>query len=172
MTCIVALKDGDDVYIGADRQITHGWLKKDACKLKTAEGLVFGSAGSARGMQIIEESWKKVRSSPCENDVYGWFQDCMIPLFKEMKDNDYNSFSKCNFILVLNKSIIFLDGADLFFDIPSIGYTSIGSGSEVALGSLYSTDGVLSAQKRVEKALEAAGNFSVGCSQDYEILKV
>lgn len=172
MTCIVALKDGDGVYIGADRQLTHGWLKKDTCKLKTVEGLVFGSSGSARGMQIIEESWKKVRSSPIADDVYGWFQDCMIPNLKQIKDNDYNAFSKCEFILVLNKSIIYLSGADLFFDIPSIGYASIGSGSEVAIGSLYSTDGVLSAKKRVEKALEAAGVFSVGCSQDYEILKV
>jgi ATP-dependent protease HslVU (ClpYQ) peptidase subunit len=55
MTCIIALKDNDNIWFGADRQHTKGSTKlRDKTPKITRKGdFTIAGAGSARGLQLL-----------------------------------------------------------------------------------------------------------------------
>ena len=52
------------------------------------------------------------------------------------------------------------------------GYDAVGSGGNIALGSLHSTTGWFSTQKRIKAALDAACRANAGCRPPFTIVKV
>lgn len=49
--------------------------------------------------------------------------------------------------------------------------TAIGSGTAVALGSLYSSKGLVDTRKRLLLGLESAAKHAVGCQKPYDIIE-
>lgn len=75
------------------------------------------------------------------------------------------------FLVGYNKNLYHI-GADFQVGIPANGYDAVGCGSELALGSLHSTQLLkLKPEQRVKMALEAAAHFSGGVEPPFVTLK-
>lgn len=181
MTCIVALRHDKGVTLGADRQGTAGYLTHLSAQPKISEhsGVLVGGAGSIRLSQVInhELDWDDVTMRlRVDDDPLVWAVKKLIPAIRGIlgthaalhTENSVVEYRHSAAIFVVRNRIFVLRG-DLQVYENAEPYAAIGSGDEVALGSLWSTDAMKDAAGRVRLALEAADRWisSVGGPFDY-----
>ena len=96
----------------------------------------------------------------------------MSAIRKQVKDADLEAVEKENsgFLIALRGSIFEIDDAWAAYE-NKVNYASIGTGSHIALGSLYSTSSWSSPRKRLQIALEASSNFNCFVTAPYTFLE-
>lgn len=165
MTCIVALVDGSQVYIGADscaadgNRSAFGWVQP---KVFARESFVIGYTTSFRMGQLLQyrlatkpRKAVSVHEYMCTQFVDA-VRDCLkAGGFAKKKDEEE---SGGNF-LVDYEGHLFRVASDYQVGEPSCGYDALGSGAECALGALFATQGK-PALERITAALRAAAEFS------------
>jgi len=151
MTCITALKYGSDVFFACDSQNTDSRIHyRSHPKWIEEKGVVVAVSGDSYVRTLIEVK------CPFQGDVTRDNVMAFSITLRTTLPNDLN-FT----ILIGGNSSLFRITKD-FEIIEVLEYDAIGSGQEVALGSLYSTRININAGFRVEDAVRAAIEWKAG----------
>jgi ATP-dependent protease HslVU (ClpYQ) peptidase subunit len=179
MTCIVAVKEGNKIVIGADSCVTGSYeTLRGTPKVVRKGEFLLGGSGRARGNQLFQYSVNF--PNICEGEEhYHYLINTVTPLMRKtftdhgfLRKKDSEEETSNNFMLVF-RGEIYTIGSDFFVNHPRDEYLSIGSGTHFALGSLYSTKELnMSPENRVELALEAASTYNGFVSPPFEIISM
>jgi hypothetical protein len=174
MTCIVGLLDGSNIYMGGDSAGVGGYsmqTRKDE-KVFINDKFIFGFTSSFRMGQLLRYSLKPPKRFP-DVDIYLFMvTDFMNSVRQCLKDGGYAKKDKeeesGGTFLVGYQGRLFEIGDDYQVAEVLENYASCGCGFDLALGSLYSTEGQRP-EDRVRIALEAAAKFSAGVRPPFNI---
>lgn len=177
MTCIVALKENGRVWMGADSAGVGGYslhLRRDP-KIYRVGGLLLGFTSSFRMGQLLGYKLRIPDHDPrvaVEKWMATEFIDACRTCFKDggwmRKDHDVE---EAGFFLVAYRSRIFHVQSDLKVAETLDEYAATGCGEDLALGSLFTSDGK-EPEERVLVALRAAAHFSAGVHEPFLIEKL
>jgi ATP-dependent protease HslVU (ClpYQ) peptidase subunit len=169
MTCIVGLAVDGDVYMGGDSAGVMEYtlsVRADAKvfrRERRAEPWVFGFAGSFRLGDILRYHLTLPESPPDEGDVRAYLVTEFIPAVRAalrdhgvLRKQDEEELGQT--FLVGLRGRLYSIHDDFQVGENVLPYAAIGSGAEVALGSLYSTQD-RQPEDRVRLALAAAEQF-------------
>lgn len=183
MTCIVALRSTKgDVIVGADRQATGGWTAHLSAqpKIRDHDGIIVGCAGSVRISQVIDHEldWDDLAMRlHASDDPYTWAVKKLIPAIRSSL-GDHAALTVTDGVAAVHESEalivvhgrIYMIGGDLQVYENAEPYAAIGSGSEIAIGSLWSSPWMADARARVQLALEAAERWNIGVGGPFDLL--
>jgi ATP-dependent protease HslVU (ClpYQ) peptidase subunit len=173
MTCIVAISDNGKVYMGGDRghSDSHTLVSSTQPKIFDVGSYLIGYAGNSGIGQAVIYNFQYPAVGKTHNidrHMLKVFIPALRLFFKEndikIPDDDDNN---AGFIIGVKGRVYEVDLAD--FQCIEYEEVSIGSGSSYAYGSLY-TSIDLPAKDRVEKAIQAAINYSPTCQSPIDIL--
>jgi ATP-dependent protease HslVU (ClpYQ) peptidase subunit len=180
MSVVVAIKEKGKIYIGADTQISYGNLKLSTAEAKLFkhpqdEDLVVGVVGYARTAVLLKYKEKlfdemhvlagRVNMKYLVND---WYLE-MLEYFKKYKHTGMDDESLPSTIIIAYKDNCFLiDRSGYMEELQEGKHFFIGSGAEVAAGSLNTTKGE-EPEKRIRKAVEAAGDETLYVNKTVEL---
>lgn len=172
MTCIVAIKDKENMYMASDKMITTESGTKDICRLKKIfkpkSNILIGTSGSVRFGQCLEflVDYKDIE----DVDEMTYLIKYIIPSILKAMDDNFIDFQDTGTSIFCIKGRIFEVDSGFGIVEPDRDYTSIGSGSDIAKGSLFSTESKV-ASKRIKEAIKASSCFIKSVSEEYDILK-
>ena len=169
MSTVVGIVDKGKVYIGADSLASteEGDARPMKCKKIFRNGpYLFGFIGSVRGGQVLYPEYFEVPEDIME------LPDAIIAQMTEkgclLMGEQQQALQACNFLIGHENKLyeILID-----FQLTEIeSYSSIGSGSYYAFGSLHTTEKMkedFTPLMRMELALEAAEEFSTGTRRPF-----
>ena len=175
MTCVAAVRHEGEIWIGADSAGVAGFsmhLRADEKVFRNGE-FVMGFTTSFRMGQLLR--WKfnpPVRREGVANFEYmaTEFVDAARKCFKDggfAQKKDERESAGC-FIVGLRGQLFYV--ADDY----QVGelldeYMAVGCGQDLALGSLFSTEG-MGPEERIETALQAAARFSAGVRPPFHVI--
>lgn len=180
MTCIVGLVDGDNVYIGGDSAGVAGVdliIRADEKVFRNGP-FIMGFTSSFRMGQLLrykfnppEHPW----SCGIPMDTYKFMVAVFIDEVRKcLKDGGYaieeNKQESGGTFLVGYRNRLFIIDSDYQVGESQDGFSAVGCGSQIALGSLYSTKDKPTGN-RIKAALEAAERFNTGVRGPFTILK-
>src|SRR5882762_132876 len=167
MTCIVGLVADETVYIGSDSLGTDEngkTLISTYGKIIRIGDFLIGKAGSIRMGQILQYSFKPPEYNSDEYDPRKDTISCyMATLFVEemkacfekyaLKDDDRGVI-----LVGFKRRLFYISAHNYQIEEDVCGYNAIGCATDIALGSLYTTEGVADwlPGSRVKMALEAS----------------
>jgi len=174
MTCIVGLRDRNQVYIGADSAACddnrNQVIARTDPKVFRNGIYVIGCTSSYRMIQILRHNKLKPpeESSPDEH---------IFQLIKQIRDLfvEYNfgktsyGIKECGTFLIAWTHHLYSIDNDYQYAHFREDYAACGSGENFALGSLYSTFSQ-SPKTRIKTALKAATHFSGSVKPPFKIL--
>ena len=186
MSLVIAIKDKDRIVLGADKQVSFG-NNKDHNSTKIWEviglpGAIMGGVGSARANQIIQYSDIIDKNAlPAEITIEYVIRNIAPSIYATLSANGVN----CNPIdpeTGLKVETMYMPNAFLFaykdkawminFDLAVIEiqeYLAIGSGSDVAKGALFATQGK-NPSERIVTAIDAASDATIGVDDGIDLL--
>lgn len=171
MTCIVAIKDGNTIHMGADSAGTGGDYSqrtRNDSKICHVGPFMFGFTTSFRMGQLLAHSFQAPDRDPriaVDKFMCTSFVDALRKCLKDggfaTKESEAEVGGQ---FLVAYEGRIFQVYSDYQVAESALPYEAVGCGTDIAMGSLYtsyknySTLGV----KHIELALQAAEEFSAG----------
>ena len=171
MSCIIGLVDKKKVYLGSDGIASTEDGDKhpvNAIKIFRRGSYLFGYAGSIRTGQIVQRSTYKIPTN-----IWGWpdlIREQITTKGVIFTTEGNGELQGSNFIIAHKGKLYELLCDFQLNEVNEIGYTAIGSGSTVALGSLYTSNGLdFTPEQRVYLALDAATQFVASCGPPYTI---
>lgn len=184
MTCIVGLEQDGIVYIGGDSAGIDSWNlaicgRADEKVFITDSGeFIMGFSGSFRVGQLLRYALETPEQSQKKDDMAYMvtdFVDAVRNMQREKgvlkKDNELEEHEGA--FLVGYKGKLYVVESDFQVGKPIENFTSIGCGSQVALGSMFATrNSNISPQNRIELALMAAEQYSAGVRGPFLILSL
>jgi len=174
MTCIVALVDENIVWMGADSAGVSGMsltVRKDPKIYRVGE-MLFGFTSSFRMGQLIGYKLElPVHEADISTERY--MNTSFIDALRDtLKDGGYartkDGAEEAGNFLVGYRGRIFNINSDYQVGENLVDYDSVGCGSDIALGSLFSTSS-RGPEDRIRIALEAAEAFSGGVRKPFLI---
>lgn len=178
MTCIIAIKEDNRIWLGADscltssHQVTVGRPKI----IKKGEFLL-GGAGSLRTLQLFQYSTPLLDIIEGE-DIYHYLINTVTHQMRQTLkthgniEKDKKEQTRNEFIIAF-RGEIYKIGCDFAINNPVENYTAIGSGEKFALGSLHATElSGLDPRTRITQALDAASKYNSFVAPPYEILSM
>lgn len=178
-TCIVAVKDGNRIYMGSDRGVSFNTGRQHPIgrpKVFQNSEFLIGGTGAVRPIQVVEYGF--VPPELTEGlDVYRYIvNNFSIALRIAMKTagclHQYHGMEwlDASFLIGFRKRIFYFTGDTGMIEHKE-GYGAAGSGVEYALGSLRSTANLgLNPFERIALALEAAAFFNYGVIPPFDII--
>jgi hypothetical protein len=175
MTAIVGLVDGDDVYIGGDSCGIAGLSKtiRSDSKVFGNGPFIIGGTTSFRMLQLL-----RFKFAPPAQTIHQDDYEYMVTSFIDAARQCFaiNGFSDKDAtvggtFLVGYKGKLYTVEADYQVGIPTLPYAACGCGTDLLLGSMFSTNG-MKPEDRINLALSAASNFSAGVAEPFNILKL
>ncbi len=177
MTCIIGLVDKGNVYMDGDSAGVAGLSITTRIdeKVFVKGPFIMGFTSSFRMGQLLHYKLEVPKQEVSQTDMEYMVTDFIDAVRRCFADNGFGKMAERSdneggtFIVGYNQKIYTI--YDDFQVGESIhGYDSVGCGSDLALGSLYSTKGK-QPEARVKMALEAASTFSAGVTPPFLILK-
>ncbi len=174
MTCIVALKHEDKIYMAGDRGASDDGviLSLDSSKIWKTGPYLIGYAGSMDG-ERMKHNFKP--TAPNIKDTDKFMQTKFVKELREFYNDFWVDTSKdgeFSLIIGIRGEIYEHSSGDMSLSKYSLPYVAIGSGSEYAYGVLYATDKQKNARNRVNQAVSAAIKFNPSCMGPVDILSV
>jgi hypothetical protein len=177
MTCIAGLVDNGVVYIGGDSAGVGGSLLSVRTDQKVFQNgeFIFGFTTSFRMGQLLRYSLNPPKNY--ENiDINKFMVTKFIESIRKcLKEGGYacknNEIESGGTFLVGYKGRLFKIDSDYQVGEELIGFDACGCGEDIALGSLYSTQGQ-PPKERILKALEAAERFSAGVRRPFNVVEL
>lgn len=183
MSVVVAIKEGNKIFLGADSQVTKGGTRTTLhnpnnykiWKVDGSDNALMGQVGNVRDGNIVRLMTNVIDDYDEYNDRvnYRFVVKYLVPeIIKNLQDAHYikqndnaiDSLDSC--FLFAFKDKLFLINYDLAV-IEVDDYTAIGSGSDQAIGSLLSTEGQ-DPKTRIIKAIKASAATDIYV--DYPII--
>ena len=178
LTCIVAVKDGKTIYMGADSAGSGGGYtesRKDP-KVWVDGEFIYGFTSSFRMGAILRYHFKPPRRGKLSVDAYmntRYVDELMQTLSDNWWIEDKTAKAEGGTFIVGYAGRIFCVQSDFQVGETRDKYYSVGSGSWHALGSLFSTEGLLqSPEQRVKIALRASAKFTTTVEPPFKIVKL
>ncbi len=178
MTCIVGIEYDGKVLLGGDIQGT-GWNSKvvhTQPKVFNKSGVIFGYTTSYRFGQILEHGLTNPVVPEDDAEVYRWLITVLIPEMRNaLKTHGYEGGGNC---LIGVKNQLWELQDDFSVIRSTLGYASVGSGTEYAIGSVFTALHIrrglpktLTAAKTIVKnAIMAAGTFCPSVGTESEVI--
>jgi ATP-dependent protease HslVU (ClpYQ) peptidase subunit len=174
-TCIVGIVHNGAVWLGCDSMASGEYVKSTmvAPKVFRCGDMLIGLCGTVRGRDIIEFMVPPERAEAMTCDREYIVRSFVPALRQSLRDAGYLTVDDgvetfdC-LLLIAYRSRLFMVGDDFY--VMEHKEWSVGSGSEYALGSLFSTSG--DPQKRIRTALQAACEFSPSCGPPFVLEKL
>ena len=165
MTCIVGMEHNGRVVFGADSQVTNGGIgyTSGPSKVFVINGIVMGYTGPCKVGNILRHRLQPTK--PPKRNLDNYISTTLVDLIRSAfnthgfleKNNGWES-TLGNIMIGLHGSIYVMEENFQVLRFQS-KYHAIGSGQEIALGSLFSTSHIKTPKKRIEMALKAAANY-------------
>jgi ATP-dependent protease HslVU (ClpYQ) peptidase subunit len=184
MTCVIGYVDlvNACVWVGGDSLGSNGYTKEVNAQSKIFRNEIFknvimGSTSTFRHIDLL----KYADSLFNEADFYKnttldhkymvtKFIPNIITLFNNGIKSEIEKEKGANFIIGA-KDKLFEVQCDYSVLEPSDGYTSVGCGEDIAMGSLYSTKDLdIPIPNKIKIALEAAEHISCGVQRPFHII--
>jgi hypothetical protein len=171
MTAIVGLVDNGNVYIGGDSAGVAGLsvtVRSDE-KVFINGPFIIGGTSSFRMLNLL-----RYKLSPAAQTVHQSDSEYLCTSFidsvrKCFTDNGYGTASEGGTFLVGYKGKLYKIGSDFQVGEPHKNFEACGCGTDLSLGSLFTSTG--NPEDRVKTALAAAAAFSGGVCAPFVILK-
>ena len=173
MTCIVGIADGDNVYIGGDRGISDNdtILKMSRPKVTQHGDFLIGYSGSLGVGQLMEFiTYPKVTKTM---DIYNTIRMDIVEQIKVLYESHSRDIedNSTDWLIGCKGKLFHFTSAD--WGVLEIDECSIGTGSPIALGSLYTSKQLEdNPMIRITYALNAAIELSPTCSLPVDILYI
>lgn len=174
MTCIVGMSNGDNVYIGGDRGISNNDNILSLCRPKVAKNgeYIIGYAGSQGVGQLAHIMTTPVIGKDIEKTLRTSFIKSLKTIIDEFGPSNLTESENHTDFLVGCKGRLFEISTN-DWSVSELEYSAVGSGSNIALGSLYTTSLYdLSIKERVQIALDSAIALSPTCQAPIDILYI
>lgn len=176
MTCIVAIETQDGVWMGSDRLASGHTVGTvyDAAKVFRRDDVLVGSCGSVRLKQLLRYSV----DIPVEEltwDMDRWMTHHLAAAIRSAFSAhgfDYSQHGVSGYggeFLFAIRGRCYEVQSDYSWIRSATGEYAVGSGAEVALGSLHSTRMWADPEDRVRAALEAAAEHVVSVAGPFDI---
>ena len=182
MTCVVAIADGETVWMGADSMAINGderiiLNQPKVTRLETSRGQPYlvGCAGALRIMNLVVELALEVPDKGFFDSPLSFVRSAFLPtLHSLLKANDAldEDGGMCSQMLIGYRGHIVQIGTDFSIWATSDPYAAIGGGASYALGALH-THWSLKYLKRETfddcgiEALNSAAKFSSSVSAPF-----
>ena len=182
MTCIAGLldkqKDKTVVWMGGDSAgttIDFSQIQRADGKVFRKGDFLFGFTSSFRMGQLLRYGLV-VPQKHNDTDLYEYMVTSFINAVRQcLKDGGYtkveNSVERGGHFLVGYQGRLFKIESDFQVGESILPYNATGCGQDMALGSLYSTEGKPS-EERILTALRAAQQFSAGVREPFHVLNM
>jgi ATP-dependent protease HslVU (ClpYQ) peptidase subunit len=173
MTCIVGIADGDSVYMGGDRGVSDDnvILKMSRSKVTQHGDFIIGYSGSLGVGQLMEFiTYPKVTKA---TDVYKTIKIDLVEQVKSLYESHSRDIEDngTDWLIGCKGRLFEFSSAD--WGVLEIQECSIGTGSPIALGSLYTSREIEDNPIiRITYALNAACELSPTCSLPVDILYI
>ena len=188
MTCIVAIKDKDTnlIHIAGDSAASSDSVKmvRSDSKVFMTGKFLMGFAGSFRFGQLIQFGFTPPKHPENKSTHAYMCTDFIKKMHKSLEVHRFVGNNKINDdlpesqLLIAYRNELFLMDIDYHMGISSTNYMAIGGASELALGSLHTTnalctDGyIITPEIRLTMALNAASEFSTSVAPPYTMLSI
>lgn len=181
MTCIIGYTNGKNVWMGGDSAGTsknmNQRIRADK-KVFIKKEFIIGFCGSFRLGDLLKHTFMIPALNQIDPDSFMVNQ--FVDSLRECLDNENKKAGYVGdnklfpSILVGLKGHLYNIQSDYQCGRPEDNYDSIGSGSGIALGSMYGSklSSNLSPNKRIETALEAAARNDASVRAPFHILKI
>jgi len=170
MSVVVAIKENNKIYIGADSQVTRGGTRKTlnnknnykVWKVKNVDNCLMASVGDLRDATVVRLMNNLVSDYEVFKGYVGFefvVKSVVPDIFNElkkygyMKDQQYIEPINSEFIFAFQNQLFLISGDGSVIEIDDC--VSIGSGKCEAIGSLLSTEGQ-TPEERIIKAIKAS----------------
>lgn len=179
MTCIVGIKKGDKIFMGADSLGSNSVSKTVRVdqKIFLNKGMLFGFTSSFRMGQILQYSFTPPDVVEGMNDMQ-YLVNKFIPSLIECYGK--HSWLKKKedvvaggvFLLGFNGGLYKIE-SDFQVGINAENYNACGCGENYALGSLFTTETLnITPEERINSAIAAASLYSTGVGGPTHILSI
>lgn len=177
MTCIVGLLCSDGkIYMGADSAASEGASVHTVKTTKVFRNgpFLIGYTSSFRMGQLLQYEFEPPTRDPDDDALAYMVKDAIPAMRKCLKDGGYtkaeNNVETGGVFLVGYEGRLFRIDSDFHVGEPLQPYTAIGSGEDIALGSIYSTHGTtITSRERILKALNAAQEFKGSVREPFNV---
>lgn len=163
MTCIVAISNNENVFMASDRGLSDDDVitSMSAPKIRINDKYLIGYADSPGTGQLLH--WITLPTPPRRNVEKFMRTTWVACVRKALIDSgvDLKEGAHASFLVGVSGQLFFVDTQD--WQVTECEYMSIGSGSSIAMGSLYTTQTWKSAEKRAFTAVSAAIELSPSC---------
>jgi ATP-dependent protease HslVU (ClpYQ) peptidase subunit len=177
MTCIAVVRDAatNKIYMAGDRGVSDD-NTINVCsspKVWKKEGYLFGYAGSMDGDRIKHLFVPPTPEPRVNIDkfMYSKFLKALRKFYEEWWV-DVSPSSDFGLIICVKGKIYEHNAADMSLTQYDQDYLAMGSGGDLALGSLYSTKLYKDGRKRANMAVQAAINHSTSCKGPIDIVSI
>jgi len=176
MTCIVALSSNNKVYMGGDAAAADDDSLVSARKepkIFIKEGYLLGYSGSFRFGKVLQYSFNPPKLS--DDNLDRFLNTVFVDSLRECCESnkvDPASEEDSSEMLIGVSGKIFEFCNDWHFGEDVNNFNAIGSGTKLALGSLYSTRRMKSPNARIQLALESAEKFSASVRGPFTLLEL
>lgn len=170
MTCVAGLVHDGKVYLGGDSAavLDNDLAVRNDPKVFRDGPYVIGFSGSFRVGQLARHAFDPP-DPPIKNLTEFMVTTFVDSLRDTLKTGNVNELPDDTSLLVGVRGQLFEVGADWQIGEYCDGYTSIGCGANLAIGSLYSTAG-MAPRTRIQTALGAAERGSAGVRGPFTVV--
>lgn len=176
MTCIVALKHRETIFMGCD-SAGVGWLSRqnrvDPKIYRIGDSMLIGFTTSFRMGQLLGYSLTIPHHHP-DVSIEKWMVTAFIDAVRTTLKNGgwaekEREQERGGCFLVAYRGRIFEIQSDYQVAERAEPFGAVGCGEDLALGALHATQKLRDPRRRVEMALEAAAAFSAGVHPPFRI---
>ena len=173
MTCIVGIAKDDVVYIGGERASSDGntLITLTRPKVQRCGDYLIGYAGSQGIGQLAQMiDLPPGNSKNIEKVLRTTFIKSLKSAIEEYGNASTVDDNSTDWLIGVQGRLFEISSED--WQVGEYSYSSIGSGNNIALGSLHTTQNWKDQEKRIHVALDAAITLSPTCQGPMDILKL
>lgn len=172
MTCILGIADGTNVWIGGDRACSDGStvLSLHRPKIARVGEYIIGFAGSLGIGQLAHMVDVPASPKNLEKALRTTFIKSLKSAIEEYGNANANEDNSTDWLIGTQGRLFEISSDD--WQVSEYEYSAIGSGANIALGSLHTSRTWKDNHKRVSVALDAAITLSPTCQGPMDILKI
>jgi ATP-dependent protease HslVU (ClpYQ) peptidase subunit len=172
VTCIVGIRSDTGVYLASERGLSDDdvIVSMTAPKIRQNGLYIIGYADSPGTGQLLH--WMTLPTPP-KKSVEKFMRTTFIgSIRKQLVESgvDLKDGAHASFLVGVSDQLFFIDTQD--WQVTECEYMAIGSGSSIAMGSLYTTSTWKSAEKRAYTAVSAAIELSPSCQGPIDTLAI
>jgi ATP-dependent protease HslVU (ClpYQ) peptidase subunit len=166
MTCIVAVKHDDQIYMGADMFVSGGdqvFSETESKLYGSDNGLIFGVSGSPLIADLLK--YKVDWTGEIDDDLRGYLVTHVFPQIIELREA-YKADPSFGVLIGYKGQLLDFDNSLAISTVDE--YAATGSGRMVALGAL-AVNGAQTPRTRVLEALGAAAKWTTMVRGPFQI---